>query len=107
MWNLPLHWVTKEIGKRIGGVFNRVREVIISPGERKEGKHLKVLVELDLNHPILRATTVRIRDEANRIKFRYEKCPDFCYYCGKMGHNERNCKDKSVNIRKEHNMEHG
>ena len=35
MWNLPLHWVTKEIGKRIGGVFNKVSEVIIPPGGEK------------------------------------------------------------------------
>ena len=28
VWNLPLHWITKEVGRKMGGIFNEVIEVI-------------------------------------------------------------------------------
>ncbi|XP_027182378.1 uncharacterized protein LOC113780799 [Coffea eugenioides] len=79
LWNLPIHWITKEIGRKIGGVFSSVKEVIIPNGGGKEGKHLKILVEMDLSRPLLRGTTVKWEGSARWIEFRYEKCPEFCY----------------------------
>ena len=70
-------------------------------GGGREGKHLKVLVEIDLTQPLLRGTTVKMNGVGRWIDFKYEKCPDFCYCCGRMGHNERNCKDKGLYLHKE------
>ena len=53
IWNIPLHWATKEAGRKIGSIFQQVKEVIIPQNGGKEGKHLKVLVEIDLSTPYL------------------------------------------------------
>ncbi|XP_071917145.1 uncharacterized protein [Coffea arabica] len=101
LWNLPIHWITKDIGRKIGGVFSSVREVIAPNGGGKKGKLLKILVEMDLTKPMLRGTTVKLRGSSRWIDFKYEKCPDFCYCCGVMGHNERSCRERGGNMDKE------
>ena len=56
---------------------------------------------MELSKPMMRGTTVKLDDSTRWIEFRYEKCPNFCYYCGIMGHNERNYRVKGININKE------
>ena len=67
----------------------------------KEGKQLKILVEIDPTQPLIRGITIKMNGILKQIDFRYEKCPDFCYCCGILEHNERNCKDKGANIHSE------
>ena len=88
---MPIHWIAKDTGKIIGRVFNNVNEFIIANGKGgKDGKHLKILVEIDLNQPLLRGSTTKMNGIIKGIDFCYEKCPDFCYCCGLIGHNEKN-----------------
>ncbi|XP_027072044.1 uncharacterized protein LOC113774451 [Coffea eugenioides] len=54
IWNLPVHWISKEIGRKIGRVFHEVREVIIPQVGGKEGRHLKMLLTVDISQPLLR-----------------------------------------------------
>nr|XP_027076011.1 uncharacterized protein LOC113699853 [Coffea arabica] len=90
LWNLPVHWLSREIGRKIWGVFKEVRDVVIPQVGGKEGRHPKVLVMVDLSKPLLRGTVVRIAGTGKWIAFKYERCPDFCYNCGIVGHSERN-----------------
>lgn len=33
VWNLPLHWVCKEVGRKIGQMFQEVKDVLIPLNE--------------------------------------------------------------------------
>ncbi|KAL3520408.1 hypothetical protein ACH5RR_018557 [Cinchona calisaya] len=46
--------MSKEAWKKIGGVFLRVQEVLIPQEKSKEGRDMKVLVEVELSQPPLR-----------------------------------------------------
>ena len=92
IWNLPVHWISKEIGRKIGKVFDEVRDAIVPQVGGKEGRHLKILVTADISQPLLRGTTVKMNGTTKWLAFKYERCPDFCYKCGLIGHSERNCK---------------
>ncbi|XP_027158449.1 uncharacterized protein LOC113760073 [Coffea eugenioides] len=91
VWNLPIHWITKEIGRKIGAVFHQVKDVIIPQMGGKEGRHLKMFVTVDLSKPLLRRTIVKTEEILTWVAFKYERCPDFCYNCGFVGHGERTC----------------
>ncbi|XP_027178169.1 uncharacterized protein LOC113777336 [Coffea eugenioides] len=93
VWNLPVHWISKEVGKKIASVFHGTKEVIIPQGGGKEGRHIKILVLADISEPLMRGTTVKLEGKVKWLSFKYERCPDFCYTCGKIGHSERNCSD--------------
>ncbi|XP_071906083.1 uncharacterized protein [Coffea arabica] len=92
IWNLPVHWMSEEVGRKIGAVFSRVNEVIIPQTGSKEGRHIKLLVVADISQPLLRGTIVKVEGSTKWVSFKYERCPDFCYNCEIMGHCERNCK---------------
>ncbi|XP_027155881.1 uncharacterized protein LOC113756396 [Coffea eugenioides] len=92
VWNLPLHWIAKEVGKKRGSAFEEVKEVIIPQGGGKDGKHLKLWVTMDTTQPLPRGTAVNVDEVYKWVQFKYERCPDFCYKCGKIGHSDRTCK---------------
>ena len=37
LWNLPVHWLCKIVGFKLGKLFRSVREVIVPPGGNWEG----------------------------------------------------------------------
>nr|XP_027102917.1 uncharacterized protein LOC113724191 [Coffea arabica] len=91
VWNLPVHWLSKEVGRKIGAVFKQVKEIVIPQMGGKEERHLKLLVLVDLSKPLLRGTIVKTEENMTWVAFKYEQCPDFCYNCEFVGHNERTC----------------
>lgn len=76
-----------------------MKEVIIPQPGGKEGRHLKLLVIADISLPLLRGSTVKLNGVLKWISFKYERCPDFCYGCGIVGHSERNCKTSPTIVR--------
>lgn len=64
----------------------------------KEGRHLKILVEMDLMKPLVRGTKVKYKNCETWIQFRYEQLLAFCYYCGCIGHNERICEKRMEDL---------
>lgn len=98
MWNLRIHCITREVGRKIGNIFCKVVDVIVPPGGSRDGKHLKVLVEANISQPLLRGSMVKLDGIVSWVNFRYERCPDFCYNCGIVGHGEKNCTDKLKDI---------
>lgn len=57
----------------------------------KEERHINVQVEIELAKPLLRGTKLKSKQRKTCIEFKYEQLPIFCYYCGRMGHNEQMC----------------
>lgn len=64
-----------------------------------------MLVEVELNKPLIRGTYVRFEGERKWVMFKYEQLPLFCFYCGKIGHGERNCQKKMLDAKNANLME--
>lgn len=48
------HYLSKEVGFKVGSVFEQVKEVLIPQSGNREGRYLKTLVEVDLTQPLMR-----------------------------------------------------
>ncbi|XP_027155796.1 uncharacterized protein LOC113756236 [Coffea eugenioides] len=94
VWTLSVHWLSKEVGRKIGAVFKEVKEMVIPQSGGKEGRHLKILALTNLSKPLLRGTMVKLAGFMKWVAFKYERCPDFYYNCGIVGYSERSCKEK-------------
>ncbi|KAL3529377.1 hypothetical protein ACH5RR_008699 [Cinchona calisaya] len=73
VWNIPFHWLTKEMGLKIGQRFNRVFDVKLPPSGSKEGKYMKILVELDIKQSLLQRIIVKTRGRPKWLQFREDR----------------------------------
>ena len=80
--------VAKEVGSRLGAV----EEVEQRRGQDELHYFMRVRVALPISKPIRRGSFIVGSDEEKHwVKFRYERLPLFCHYCGMLGHDVKNC----------------
>ncbi|GER42405.1 Orf120b protein, partial [Striga asiatica] len=62
------------------------------------GKCIRLLVTIDLNQPLLRCASLMMQNRKILVEFKYEKLVSLCFYCGFLGHQDRNCDIRSADI---------
>ncbi len=93
IYDLPIMAMTREVGKAIGETMGTVEEVEAEADGTAWGRFLRVRVRLDVRKPLTRVKRVKLgSDPSILVYFRYERLPNFCFYCGKLDHGERECK---------------
>ena len=56
------------------------------------GDFLHVQVEIDVSKPLCRGWQIALDDnEEVWVSFKYEKLPNFCYWCGLISHDGKDC----------------
>lgn len=68
----------------------------VSPSENLKkmigGDFLRVRVEVDVSRPFCRGRKVILENHKEIwVAFKYEKLPNFCYVCGMVSHDDREC----------------
>jgi len=51
-----------------------------------EGNFFKVRVNIDVNKPLKNAASLKIDDKRLLFRVKYERLPDWCAVCGRLGH---------------------
>ncbi|CAA0837917.1 Unknown protein, partial [Striga hermonthica] len=97
--NIPLNWISTEVGLKIGQAFHKVKNVVIATTGNHGGKILKLLVTLNVEESIPRMAKVRLGNQLVTVGFKYEKLINLCHYCRKIGHLDRACQLKMDDIR--------
>lgn len=76
MWvqvkGLPSRWSSKEVGWKLGKLFSTCLNVIYMENGSRDGKILKILVEVNLGQPLLRGTKIKMDSEVEWAEFKYE-----------------------------------
>uniref|UniRef100_A0A7N2MBB4 Zinc knuckle CX2CX4HX4C domain-containing protein n=1 Tax=Quercus lobata TaxID=97700 RepID=A0A7N2MBB4_QUELO len=89
---LPMRKQTRDKGERIGGTMGEVEKVDRVERSFSMGKCLRVRVRIDISEPICRGRMVRIGNTSSTwVDLQYERLPIFCYWCGKLNHDDRDC----------------
>ena len=53
---------------------------------------MRVRVQIDITKPLCRGQKITMADNTERcVAFQYERLPNFCYWCGKVSHGEKDC----------------
>ncbi|KAF7152710.1 hypothetical protein RHSIM_Rhsim01G0092500 [Rhododendron simsii] len=93
---LPVEKMTRTNAEIIGRRFGKLLAVETSPDGFLLGRSfLRVRVEVKLSDPLPKGFWLRRKFESGNdhwISYRYEKLSDFCYACGRIGHDNRGCK---------------
>ncbi|XP_058746709.1 uncharacterized protein LOC131619652 [Vicia villosa] len=90
IYELPLNLRTEAMARKIGNILGNYEEMDAREVCRN-GRFLRIKVTLDLKGPLKRGTLVKVKDKNLRVHFKYERLPTFCFVCGRLGHQMKDC----------------
>ena len=86
--------MSDEIGRELDNNIGKFIEVDWQVRQSDQAKFMRVKVDLQLDKPLRRGGKVAsVEGEKFLVSFRYEWLPTFCFQCGRLGHDEKHCKD--------------
>lgn len=59
------------------------------------GRCLRIWVYIDITKPLERGRALVLNGKSIWVSFRYEKLPQFCYFCGRIYHADKPCTNKT------------
>ncbi|KAH7864429.1 hypothetical protein Vadar_029522 [Vaccinium darrowii] len=96
---LPVEKMSRANAESIGKRFGKLLALEMSPNNMLLARSfLRVRVEIDINNPLPKGFWMKGKEGFNKdrwISFKYENLPDYCYACGRVGHDQRSCKNSS------------
>ncbi|KAL0427155.1 UNVERIFIED_CONTAM: hypothetical protein Slati_2890300 [Sesamum latifolium] len=92
IYGLPLEKMTKEIASFIGNRLGRFKDMDCDSSGEVWGSSVRIRIAIDITQPLKRALKIRtVLGDELLISFTYERLPNFCYFCGCLGHLSRQC----------------
>lgn len=90
--NLPLMARNEYVGREVGVALSVVEEVDVDHGEVVWGEFMQVWISIDISKPLLQRKKLNLGlSEPVWVQFTYERLPNFCYYCGRLRHTNKEC----------------
>ncbi|XP_058783267.1 uncharacterized protein LOC131657939 [Vicia villosa] len=90
VYELPLVLRSEAMARKLGNIMGNFEEMDTKEAYRN-GRFLRIKVSLDLRKPLKRGTVVKFKEKNLRAHFKYERLPTFCYICGRIGHQLKDC----------------
>ena len=100
VYDLPLDKQSNENFLKIGSTARHALETdFIGLTTRVLRKNIRVRVEVDVSCPLIPGFSLE-REHLPDLwtPFKYEKLGNFCFGCGILGHDQRDCQDKGVQL---------
>ncbi|KAK3225745.1 hypothetical protein Dsin_005607 [Dipteronia sinensis] len=95
--DIPIICMNRRIARWLAEQIGRVIEI---PADSREcwGKFMRVKVQLDITKPLKQWLRLKLDKSENIVvvALKYERLPDFCYACGRIGHITKDCTDEEA-----------
>ncbi|KAL0444637.1 UNVERIFIED_CONTAM: hypothetical protein Slati_2186400 [Sesamum latifolium] len=90
--DLPIGKMNKDIATFIGDQLSKFRDVDMDNSNGLWGTSMRIRMSLDITKPLRRVLKLKttMGDEL-LVPFTYEKLPNLCYLCGRLGHLSKAC----------------
>ncbi|GMN29722.1 hypothetical protein TIFTF001_051734 [Ficus carica] len=87
-----------QIGEKIGNGIGKFLDVDTDRNGRCPGMFMRLRVQIDVSKPLRRGAMVQLGCNGAKVwtSFKYERVPDFCFGCGRIGHGRLECVDDRV-----------
>ncbi|CAI8587915.1 unnamed protein product [Vicia faba] len=92
VYDRPLMLILETMAKKIRGIVGTFEEMDQKEAH-KNGSFVMIKVKMDLKQPLKRRTVVCFKEKNLRVFFKYERLPNFCFACRRIGHLLKDCED--------------
>ncbi|KAL0413246.1 UNVERIFIED_CONTAM: Peptide-N(4)-(N-acetyl-beta-glucosaminyl)asparagine amidase [Sesamum radiatum] len=76
-----------DVATWIGNRLGKLKDVDVEPNGVIWGSSLRIRVAVNVTKPLKRAMKIRtVLGDEQLVRFTYERLPNFCYFCGHLGH---------------------
>ena len=90
--NLPDQYLTQATSEAVGNTIGALVQVADPKDDGEGGEFLRIRVVIDIKKPLPRCCKLWLEGEhVGWALLKFERLPNFCYWCGKVTHSERNC----------------
>uniref|UniRef100_A0A803PY77 Zinc knuckle CX2CX4HX4C domain-containing protein n=1 Tax=Cannabis sativa TaxID=3483 RepID=A0A803PY77_CANSA len=95
VYGIPFRCKSYDLAKLIASGLGDLIQVDEDTIKEGTGPYLRGRFLLDVNKPLRRGINIRFlkmgREFTKWLDFKYERLPDFCFYCGRLDHTRRFC----------------
>jgi hypothetical protein len=89
---LPVRRMNYEVATAFGSSLGKIDHVSEGDASAEGGMAMRVRVSLDITKPLCRGRKTRLeKGRETWISFKYERLPNFCYWCGHVSHSDKDC----------------
>jgi interleukin-1 receptor-associated kinase 1 len=92
VYDLPLKLRSEGMAKKLGNILGNFEEMDMKECNRM-GKFLRIRVSMDLRKPLKRKSKLSFQGKDIWVDYKYERLPNFCFACGRIGHQMRDCEE--------------
>ena len=90
----PFDCMSEEVGRELGSKLGRYIESDKRSWLPEQAKFIRIRVDLPIDKPLQKGgNIVNIEGEKIWVSFKYERLPNFCFFCGLLGHDEKHCQE--------------
>ncbi|KAF3669008.1 putative protein transport protein Sec61 subunit beta-like [Capsicum annuum] len=75
VWGIPLHWMSREVGRKIGHSLGGTTDVVIPKNGNREGKYMWVKAMMNIDKILPREKLIKLGHKTKWVEFRYEDMP--------------------------------
>ena len=89
---LRVRWMNHEVATILGLSLGKLDQVSEGGANVEGGMTMRIHVKLDITKPLCRGRKTRLeKGRETWISFKYERLPNFCYWCGHVTHSNKDC----------------
>ncbi|MBA0593239.1 hypothetical protein Gorai_010193 [Gossypium raimondii] len=94
--DVPIGLFSEKLAIQLGNFIGVFLEYDTSNLGKENRNYMRVRVQIDVRKPLKRKKQVLCKGVRSYVTFKYERLSLFCFYCGRLGHNDSFCEIKMM-----------
>ncbi|MBA0674863.1 hypothetical protein Goari_016435 [Gossypium aridum] len=94
--DVPVGLFSENFAKQLGNFVGVFLEYDASNLGKDNRNYMRIRVQIDVRNPLKRKKQVMSSGIRSYVKFKYERLSLFCFFCGRLGHNNSYCEARML-----------
>ncbi|MBA0818690.1 hypothetical protein Gohar_021848 [Gossypium harknessii] len=94
IYNIPTSFFSDILAVQLGNFLGNFMEHDVSSLGKRNRNFMRIRVQIDIRRPLKRRKKISFGGKCSYVNFKYERLSLFCFYCGRLGHNDSFCEER-------------